>query len=139
MGKPATIEIPVISLWMPWAKWVMLAWKPIETRTHQRFACLRGKWIGIHATDKWDETAIDSARPYLQEWQIKMTESFRDIHGCLLGTIYCINYRPLTPADEHLALIECKSVQRYGLILSNPFSMEKPIPAKGKQGIWYYR
>jgi hypothetical protein len=26
-----------ISLWMPWAQWVIWEWKPIETRTHERF------------------------------------------------------------------------------------------------------
>jgi hypothetical protein len=50
MGEP----IPIISLWQPWAQWVALGWKLIESRTHNRFKSLLTKRIGIHASAKWD-------------------------------------------------------------------------------------
>ena len=50
-------ELTVISLWRPWCFWVMLGWKTIETRTHDRFANMMGKRIGIHAAQKWDDEA----------------------------------------------------------------------------------
>lgn len=40
---------PVITLYQPWATWIMRGWKTIETRTHNRFACLDHKTILIHA------------------------------------------------------------------------------------------
>jgi hypothetical protein len=38
-----------ISLHQPWATWVALGWKTIETRMHARFKGLVGQRIAIHA------------------------------------------------------------------------------------------
>ena len=38
-----------ISLWQPWATFVTMKWKTIETRTHQWFNGLVGQRIAIHA------------------------------------------------------------------------------------------
>jgi hypothetical protein len=129
-------KLPIISLWMPWANWVMLEWKPIETRTHKRFAGLVGKRIGIHASIKWDHSAISAARPYLTAEQIVQTESFLRIGGAILGTALVTEHRRLTADDSQGALIECKT-ERYGLFLSD-VKVEPVIPCRGKQGIWYY-
>lgn len=43
------------------------------TRTHDRFACLEGHRIAIHAANCWDTAAIDAARHYLTDDQIKTT------------------------------------------------------------------
>ena len=131
-------EIPIISLWMPWANWVMLGWKIIETRRHKRFAGLAGKRIGIHATQHWDESAIEAARPFLTEQQICNSYSFLKIGGAILGTVQGASHRLLMGNDSRHALIDCQNTQRYGLILLDPQTIEA-IPAKGKQGIWYYR
>lgn len=130
-------DTPIISLWMPWANWVMLGWKIIETRTHSRFAKLAGKRIGIHASQKWDDTAIDQARRYLTVTQIAKTSGFLRIGGAILGTAYCLEHALTTPDNAYGALIECET-KRYGLWLSAPEVIEA-IPAKGKQGIWYLR
>lgn len=50
----------VITLWQPWATWVVLGWKTIETRLHPRFASLAGQVIGIHAGLKFDDLAMDT-------------------------------------------------------------------------------
>jgi len=136
-GERQGRETPIISLWMPWANWVALKWKPIETRKHRRFASLVGKRIGIHASVKWDDSAIEAARPYLQEWQILQTERFLRIGGAIICTAMVKEFRPLTEYDEDDALIECRSVQRYGLRLDDVQIIEA-IPCKGKQGVWYH-
>ena len=128
--------IPVISLWMPWANWVSLGWKSIETRTHKRFASLVGKRIGIHASLRWDNGAINAARPYLTQVQVLRAEKSLRIGGAIICTAIVSDFRPLTEEDEQDALIECRSVQRYGLVLTDIRQIEA-IPCKGKQGIWY--
>lgn len=130
-------SIPIISLWMPWANWVMLGWKTIETRRHRRFESLAQRYIGIHAAQKWDESATEAARPYLTHWQIEQTKSFLRIGGAILGTVYARRTLCLRPEHSKAALIECYS-ERFGLLLENPKIIEA-IPAKGKQGIWYWR
>jgi hypothetical protein len=133
MGNEA---IPIISLWMPWANWVMLGWKPIESRKHARFKSLAGRRIGIHASAYWDIDALKLAAAYLTHEQHAATCGFTRIGGAILGTVFVETHRPLTDADSALALIDCETVKRFGLILREPEVIEA-IPAKGKQGIWY--
>ena len=130
------MEMPIISLWNPWAIWVGLGWKTIETRTHQRFACLVGRTIGIHAALKWDDTAINAARQWLTDEQVRTTQRMLRIGGAICWTAEVFNFLPLGKMHEGRALIECQSVQRYGLFLTNVKAIEI-IPCRGKQGIWY--
>ena len=131
-------SIPIISLWMPWANWVVLGWKGIETRLHKRFYGLVGKEIGIHATQKWDESALDAAKPYLWPPHWESTHSFLRIGGAIIGTVCVVDARELTADDSKRALIDCGNTKRHGLYLAYPKIIEA-IPAKGKQGIWYWR
>jgi hypothetical protein len=131
-------NMPIISLWMPWANWVVLGWKPIETRLHKKFYGLVGKEIGIHASQKWDTTALEAAKPYLWESHWEKSQSFLKIGGAIIGTVCVVEARELTAKDSKGALIDCGSVKRHGLYLAYPKVIEA-IPAKGKQGIWYYK
>lgn len=129
--------IPVISLWNPWAIWVGLGWKKIETRTHQRFASLVGKTIGIHSALKWDEGAIQAARPWLTEAQIYQTQKMLRVGGAICWTAFVSEHRELNPIDNPSALIDCTHITRYGLFLRDLNAIEL-IPCRGKQGIWYH-
>lgn len=128
-------EIPIISMWQPWGQWVGLKWKPIETRQHKRLLSLVGKRIGVHLSLKWDETAIERARPYLTLDQIRQTERFLRIGGSVSYTAFVEAGRLLTTDDEPGALIEC-STPRWGLFLRDVKSIPV-VPMKGRQGIWY--
>lgn len=128
---------PIISLWNPWAIWVGLGWKTIETRTHRRFASLVGKRIGIHSALKWDDTALETAAPFLSWTQLYETEKMLKIGGAICWTVYVTEYRELDPLDNARALIDCTHVTRYGLFLKDVEAIEV-IPCKGKQGIWYH-
>lgn len=130
-------EIPVISLWGPWANWVSLGWKTIETRRHKRFVSLVGRRIGIHATTKWDDTAIEQATPYLTEQQRYDSSRFLKIGGAIICTAWVKGFDVLAEKDSARALIDCGSVRRYGLFLTEIETVPL-IEAKGKQGIWYY-
>lgn len=126
---------PIISMWMPWANWVGLGWKTIETRTHQRFRGLVGKRIGIHCALKWDKGAIEAARPYLDAYQVGLSSSFLKIGGAVCWTALATEHRQLEVGDEFDALIECRTV-RFGLVLTDVQRIEA-IPMRGHQGIWY--
>jgi hypothetical protein len=156
------MRVPIISMWNPWAIWVIIGWKKIETRTHDlsasacprasclraphrqtrrraqagRFRSLNGKTIAIHSTVKWDETALEKAGNYLTPSEVSETNEFLHLGGAIIGTADVIDYRPLTSSDSPLALIDCGSIKRYGMVLDNVRPMPT-IPAKGKQGIWY--
>jgi hypothetical protein len=132
------MNIPIISLWMPWANWVMLGWKRIETRTHPKLASLQGRTIGIHATQHWDKSAIDLARPYLSPEQLWKTANFLKIGGAILGTVQALEHRKLGSSDSMHALIDCgPDTNRWGIVLTAPRVIEA-IPARGYQGIWYH-
>lgn len=131
--------MPCISLWQPWAQWVALGWKTIETRTHRRFAGLAGKTIAIHATQHWDVCAVVTAQEWLTPDMIRDTVEMRlmskqSLGGAIICTARVTSHRALDAGDSAGALIECKT-QRYGLFLSDVRKVE-PIPTKGRQGLF---
>lgn len=130
--------LEVISLWQPWATWVLWGWKIIETRTHPRFAGLCGKRIGIHAAKRWDDNAFTLAAPYLSSQQIAKTLVFQHAKGELICTAYVTRYSSrLVRTDEKDALIECQTRHRTGIWLDRLAPFSPPIPMIGRQGIWH--
>ena len=125
---------PVITLYQPWATWIMRGWKTIETRTHNRFKSLDGKTILIHAGLTTDATAINNH--YLTKEQI-LYKPDEIINGFILGSAYSLYLGCLDPDDSINALIECETL-RYGLLLENVNVFAHSIPEKGEVGIWYY-
>lgn len=134
-------SVQALSLHRPWADWVMLGWKPIETRKHRRFRKLgeRPTLLAIHASDNWDKTAIEAARPYLTEDQIRLTETIIRQHpvgGHVIGTVTVMAFWQLDEKDEPGALIECRSIVRYGLKLVNPTLLVPPLKTRGMQSLF---
>lgn len=139
--------IPIITLWQPWAQWVALGWKTVETRTHNRFKGLVGKDILIHAGMSLDSYAIDAAKQYLSPEQLAQTVNqdgdyarFRadKVSGKIIAKAHVLSFRELygETADEMWSLIECRT-NRFGLFLTNIQPLDPFVPAQGKQGIWY--
>lgn len=129
--------LPVITLYQPWATWIMREWKTIETRTHNRFSSLKGKTILIHAGQRTDDSNAAIRNPYLTQEQILFNPD-EVVNGCILGSAFVYDFMALTDHDSKGALIDCGTVERYGLFLESVNKFEKPIPAKGEMGIWYY-
>ncbi len=136
----------IITLWQPWASFIALGWKTIETRTHNKFKVLVGHTIGIHASNTWDKDWNELAGPYLTQMQREEVGYIKNLFddGHLRGEILCtahVNmHRIVKQSESNKALIFCSDKfldSRYGLFLTDI----KPIvatPAKGKQGIWNY-
>ena len=139
------VSLPVITLWQPWASFISLGWKTIETRTHKKFECLLFNKIGIHAGNKWDKDWQELAGDYLDSTQIRYTQNeinFGFLIGAWKGKILCttqvIDFYRLTSSNSKKALIDCRhEAGRYGLFLDYIKPIQ-PIPVKGRQGIWYY-
>lgn len=128
----------IITLWQPWATWILWGWKTIETRTHANFACLKGETIGIHAGKKFDKDALEIAREFLSmEKIIKHFEADYPL-GKIICTARVVDTGWLNKTHGEKALIECYS-NRFGLILKEVKPIDPPIDAKGSQGIWEYK
>jgi hypothetical protein len=127
--------LSIISLWQPWATWIMWGLKPIETRTHDKFHNLAGKRIGIHAAKKLDPDWKYHAGRYLSGQTIDKTQNYDHALGALICTAYVYDYDRVPHRDSPLALIECET-PRFGLFLSKIIALDPPIPMRGCQGIW---
>lgn len=130
----------VITLWQPWASFIALGWKTIETRTHIRFRNLAGQTIGIHAAKHWDNEWYPTSYSHLSTNQLEETESSLLLNaprGCLIATALVEEFRSLDKKDSYNAKCYCGDNDLFGLVLSNIARIE-PIPMKGMQGIWNY-
>lgn len=122
-----------ITLHMPWAYWVMKGWKKIETREHNRFRCLGGKTILIHASKRW---LAGSMINFLTNDQVEQTvREAEKLHGHILALATVWKHGPLTPEHTREAMIECRT-KRFGSFLTDVRPLAKPIPISGRQGIW---
>jgi hypothetical protein len=136
-GEENSNEILCISLWQPWATWILWGWKTIETRLHPRFWKLEGKRIGIHAAQKFDENWHQAAKPFLSSAMFARTVSFDHVRGALLCAVHVERHKPLNGHHSQCAMIDCESTPRFGLILRPDIQkFDPPIPMRGHQGIF---
>ncbi len=126
--------LPVITLYQPWATFIMNGWKKIETRTHSRFACLAGKRILIHAGNTVEEDQIRN------QFIPKGGEFDRSIlpTGAILGSAMCYDAYWLRKVHTEAAMIDCSTTQRFGLFLGEVDIFPEPIYVPGSMGIWYF-
>lgn len=128
--------LPVITLYQPWATWIIRGWKTIETRTHDRFKSLEDKVILIHAGQKTDETA--ALNPYLTKQQIFHNPD-EIVNGYILGSVHVNAFGKLNATHSKPSLIDCANTERWGLFLDSVYNFNKSIiPVKGEMGIWYF-
>jgi hypothetical protein len=133
------MKLRCITLHQPWAQWVALGWKTIETRTHARFAGLVDERIGICAAQKWDDSALRAARPFLTAQKLAATRAFRRHQsGALLCTVVVDGADWLARSGGRKALIECHTTRRFGLFLRDvrAIGVGGAIPVRGQQGIF---
>jgi len=131
---------PAISIWAPWAEYIAAGLKTIETRRHQRFACLVGKRIAIHQALRID-TGADAAIKYLivagrgAAGRECAMASYQN-PGAVLCTAYVFGARWLDKSNSQAALCDCSSGDRYGLFLQDIQRLRAPFFCKGRQGIF---
>ena len=121
-----------ISLWQPWAQWVALSWKTIETRTHNRFASLVGQRIAIHAAQKIDWVWRDKARLSNEQFLWTFGNMLDWPRGAVVCTAQVIEHARLSAVMSPLALCDCSGNDLFGLVLEDVQRFD-PIPWKGNQ------
>jgi hypothetical protein len=127
-----------ITLYQPWASWIALGWKIIETRTHPRFQSLEHQRIAIHAGLKYDRHALSVAGEYLNDEQFKQhafNNGYRWPHGVIVCTVYVWRHARCVSDDSAGALIECVT-PRYGLFLRDIEPLKPVVHCNGQRGIW---
>ncbi len=122
---------PVITLYQPWATWIADELKLIETRTHNRFGCLLGKTILIHAGQTTDKGALPN--PYLDGRAYS-----KPVNGVILCEVFVNRVGKLSGIHSDKAMIDCEIVERFGLYLTNVKKLDVPIEVMGGMGIWYF-
>lgn len=136
--------IRVLTLYQPWASFIADGLKTIETRLHNKFACLKGQRIAIHAGKKWDPDAFEIfERPEFGKRGL-YKDAARRLYwknniplGAVLCTVMVQDSRICTPADSVAACIEIEpGDRRYGLVLRDLEVLDPAISLPGSQGIW---
>lgn len=135
-------NFPIISLWQPYASLIFAGAKLHETRGYKPPLKYVGGFIGIHATAKFPPAKLIGE---------ELHELCMDVFGCsynyslpqgaILGVARLsggLSTNEAKPADEADLAAGDWTADRYAWPLSDIIKLEKPIPAKGKQGWWKY-
>ncbi len=125
-----------ISLWRPWDLFVLMGWKTIETRTHERFKGLVGTTIAIHSAKKIDPHWRAATAAYLAQQGAEHAERWILKGGHVHGIVEVLGHDPLDRTHSHRAMIECAGGERFGLFLDHARLLENPIQVRGRQGIF---
>ena len=138
----------IITLYQPWAAFVALGWKTIETRLHSRFACLVHQTIGIQAAAQFDKDWEKEAKRFLTEeqWLTIQGAAHPDIsrlfteRQSIICTVHVDEFQKLFACYSDRALIDCSNDNRYGLFLSKSHILTPAISTKGikHRGLWNY-
>jgi len=138
-----------ISLWQPWATWVSLGWKTIETREHDRFKSLIGQRIAIHAAIKVDEDALDSpffASRAKSSLDMLNLLAFININRgrilCTCQVMDCQWHDPTSPLPWGMSAFQlnrramCPTSGKFLIFLGERIPLVHRMPFRGRQGIF---
>ena len=155
----------VISILQPWASLIIEGHKKIETRSWN--TKYRGELL-IHASKAWGKRQFMlNQEPFFKEFYDKLEPLTGGIYtglpgiplGAIIGKVNLVStieteelwsnqsigdgcYNEWTIHEEFGGSKELAfgdySPNRFGWLLSDPIIFEKPIPAKGKLGLWEY-
>ncbi len=128
----------MISLWEPWATFISDGHKAYETRSWS--TTYRGS-IGIHAAKRWqDDQRIAIEKLALEFPQLEKYWGYRFPLGCVLVACELVAVHKTEAIRDQLSDLELSvgdySDSRFAWELKIIRHPDKPIPAKGMQGIW---
>jgi hypothetical protein len=116
--------VKALSIKNPWAWWIVHGGKDVENRTWK--TNYRGRLL-IHVSSRLDNSAFYNY-PIFYSSQYPHYE-YKKHCGMIIGTVElydCIENSESKWAEPDM----------WHWLLRNPISFEKPIPAKGKLGLW---
>ena len=133
-------------MWQPWASFVAMKWKTIETRTHERFKGLVGERIAIHATLKVDKTAfLNEYYPSCMVGPRQIDNLVRFVTTCR-GNILCTatvssaRWAPnvdFVEREEWNKKAMCEVAGKFCFFLEDIEPLREKVPFKGRQGIFH--
>jgi hypothetical protein len=127
--------VNALTVWQPWASFIVYLDKRIENRTWRPPAKLIGQRIAIHAGKRWDHDYPERHKPAVEQVRRKLfgkKEAFPQ--AAILGTALLAGYaqrREEVPLDQ-----ERWFAGPFGWILGEVRALETPIPCLGAQGVW---
>lgn len=138
-------EIPAISMWQPWASLVFETdpafHKGLETRSFRYPAKYDGQRIAIQAAASFPARHLVPA-----DLHELATRAFDPLYrrtlplGAYLGTVVLGGCHPSESLREHIGFADRVAGfwddGRFGWSFDDPLTLQKPVPAKGKQGWW---
>ena len=141
------MKMTALTLHEPWATWVALNLKPIETRTHDRYKSLIGKRIAIHAGKRFDRHACTTAKAALEGYHPDVVADLiaklidaakKPNHGRVVCTTQIYAGAWLAEIHNRQALVDCgpNAAPRFGFFLRNTKTCGDPTVYRGRQGIW---
>lgn len=132
-----------ISLWQPHATWIALKWKTIETRDHDRFACLRGRRVAIHAAKKFDPgySVFPKGRKATGLEFVKLYQWMRRCMGCIVCTAVICEIRRCPEVDfverEEWERRACYDIRnKYLHFLEDIEPLKTPVPFRGRPWVF---
>lgn len=134
----------VISLWQPWASLIMLGLKRFETRS---WATKHRGPLLIHASKKivpWNELFQELSHADRCKIWIVINQAYGSYEnmptGAILGAVDVRQMYRTEQIKPQLSALEIAcgdySDNRFAWELKNTKPFDKPILAKGKQGLW---
>lgn len=134
-----TTPLRCVSLWQPWASFIAIGAKTVETRSWPAPQSIIGTRVGIHAAKTLKGIDLARSNPDLWERYVELYRRSLDEPGLLpFGAIVatavieaCVPVERLIPD-----LFGDYSPGRYGWVLSGIEKLAAPVPAKGRQGIF---
>lgn len=128
-----------ISLWQPWASLVALGAKQIETRHWQAPAAITGQRIAIHAAKRESQLYLCDIEPF-SKWIAREEVPLgaivatavldRSVSMTVEGIERLVNLHPEEHAFGNYA------VGRFAWVLRDVKALRRPIPFKGRQGVF---
>ena len=133
-----------ISLWQPWATFVAMKFKVIETRPHERFRSLVAEKIAIHAALK-----VDRLGEWIDYLPLKISllqaENIETLVKLSRGTIVCTATVMAVRWASNVDFKErerwnrqamCEVGGKFCLFLEDIKPLTTRIPFRGRQGIF---
>lgn len=127
-----------VSLWQPWADWVVWGVKTIETRSWPAPEKLAGQWLAIHAAKKFDKQAPLT--------ELELSEHRLQYHtkrqGAIVGAAWLERVARLSEADwrrwqrRHCCPLEWWDERKFGWFVAKAITFNTPIPCTGHQRLW---
>ena len=125
-----------ITVKQPWATMIARGLKTIETRTHSRFANLKGDRIAIHAGRSWDVNWDLKSCGLDGTWMRRLRDRECHTFGAVIATAEVAKAEWIPgrgETDDMLA--RCPTYKMFGLYLTRVVSIPD-VACRGNVGAW---